>query len=154
MTRRRWSARRGSVADAGRLVLAGGHDHVGARGEKLLRELRRQAHAVRRVLAVHDAEVDPAILTEAVEPLLDRAAAGIEGAGGRARVEVLDVSDPRAPADASRIAESVREQLRRLNSEFAPYVPAERQLPDVVVRPAGDPEYFPVGVKHRYTRRS
>ena len=40
----------------------------------------------------------------------------------------------------------------RLNSEFAHYVPAERQLPQVVLRPAGDPEYFPVGVKHRYTR--
>ena len=42
----------------------------------------------------------------------------------------------------------------RLNSEFAHYVPAERQLPEVELRPAGDPEYFPVGVKHRYTRRS
>jgi phenylacetate-CoA ligase len=48
----------------------------------------------------------------------------------------------------------VREQLVRLNSEFAHYVPAERQLPDVVLRPPGDPEYFPVGVKHRYTRPS
>jgi phenylacetate-CoA ligase len=45
-----------------------------------------------------------------------------------------------------------REQLLRLNSEFAHYVPAERQLPEVVLRPAGDPQYFPVGVKHRYTR--
>jgi phenylacetate-CoA ligase len=49
-------------------------------------------------------------------------------------------------------AESIRTQLCRLNSEFAHYVPAERQLPDIVLRPTGDPEYFPVGVKHRYTR--
>jgi len=31
-------------------------------------------------------------------------------------------------------------------------VPADCQLPAVTLRPAGDPEYFPVGVKHRYTR--
>ncbi|WP_330275276.1 phenylacetate--CoA ligase family protein [Lentzea sp. NBC_00516] len=58
-----------------------------------------------------------------------------------------------ATADAAVIAEAVRTQLLRLNSEFAHYVPAERQLPEVVLRPAGDPEYFPAGVKHRYTRR-
>ncbi|WP_439657956.1 phenylacetate--CoA ligase family protein [Lentzea sp. HUAS TT2] len=58
-----------------------------------------------------------------------------------------------ATADAAVIAEAVRAQLLRLNSEFAHYVPAERQLPEVVLRPAGDPEYFPAGVKHRYTRR-
>ncbi len=52
------------------------------------------------------------------------------------------------------LAESIRDQLVRLNSEFAHYVPAERQLPDVVLLPAGDPGYFPVGVKHRYTRGS
>jgi phenylacetate-CoA ligase len=61
---------------------------------------------------------------------------------------------PDAAADAAAIAESVRAQLLRLNSEYANYVPVERQLPDVVLRPAGDPEYFPAGVKHRYTRRS
>jgi phenylacetate-CoA ligase len=49
-------------------------------------------------------------------------------------------------------AESIRAHLRRLNSEFAHYVPAERQLPRVTLHPAGDPEYFPRGVKHRYTR--
>jgi phenylacetate-CoA ligase len=50
------------------------------------------------------------------------------------------------------VAQSILTQLRRLNSEFAHYVPAERQLPDVVLRRNADPEYFPVGVKHRYTR--
>lgn len=59
---------------------------------------------------------------------------------------------PGATADAALIAESVRAQLVRLNSEFAHYVPVERQLPEVALRPAGDPEYFPAGVKHRYTR--
>jgi phenylacetate-CoA ligase len=60
---------------------------------------------------------------------------------------------PGRDGDAALVASSIRTQLLRLNSEFAHYVPAERQLPEVVLRPAGDPEYFPVGVKHRYTRR-
>ncbi len=51
------------------------------------------------------------------------------------------------------IGESIQAQLRRLNSEFANYVPPERQLPRITLLPAGDPAYFPVGVKHRYTRR-
>ncbi|WP_370963643.1 phenylacetate--CoA ligase family protein [Amycolatopsis sp. cg9] len=68
------------------------------------------------------------------------------------RLRITVETAPGASADAGRIAESVRAQLVRLNSEFAHYVPADRQLPDVVLRPAGDPEYFPAGVKHRYTR--
>ena len=59
---------------------------------------------------------------------------------------------PGRDGEASLLAAAIRDQLLRLNSEFAHYVPAERQLPEVVLRPAGDPEYFPVGVKHRYTR--
>jgi phenylacetate-CoA ligase len=54
---------------------------------------------------------------------------------------------------ARAIAESVRAQLLRLNSEFANYTPAEKQRPEVSLRPFEDPEYFPAGVKHRYTRR-
>lgn len=53
----------------------------------------------------------------------------------------------------ARIGESVLAQLLRLNSEFAHYVPAERQAPHIALKPAGDPEWFPVGVKHRYTRK-
>ena len=57
------------------------------------------------------------------------------------------------PSDATALlAEALRADLRRLNSEFANYVPAGHQTPVVELRPAGDPEYFPVGVKHRYTR--
>lgn len=51
------------------------------------------------------------------------------------------------------IASSILEQLKRLNSEFANYVPPEYQMPQVALAPLGDPEYFPVGVKHRYTRK-
>lgn len=51
------------------------------------------------------------------------------------------------------IASSIQSQLLRLNSEFANYVPAEYQIPQVALASTGDPEYFPIGVKHRYTRR-
>ncbi|MEZ7132705.1 hypothetical protein ACBR40_45845 [Nonomuraea sp. AD125B] len=42
--------------------------------------------------------------------------------------------------------------LLRLNSEFAAYVPPHRQRPDIQLRETGDPDYFPPGAKHRYTR--
>ena len=54
--------------------------------------------------------------------------------------------------NADLVTDSIRTQLLRLNSEYAHYVPAEYQPPHFILRPAGDPEYFPIGVKHRYTR--
>jgi phenylacetate-CoA ligase len=51
------------------------------------------------------------------------------------------------------ITSSILLQLKRLNSEFANYVPIEYQIPEVSLVAMGDPEYFPVGVKHRYTRK-
>ena len=68
------------------------------------------------------------------------------------RLRVTVELAPGKDGDPAAVAESIRAQLVRLNSEFAHYVPADRQLPEVDLRPAGDPEYFPVGVKHRYTR--
>lgn len=50
------------------------------------------------------------------------------------------------------IAASIKKQLLRLNSEFANYTPAERQLPRISLHAFADPGYFPTGVKHRYTR--
>jgi phenylacetate-CoA ligase len=50
------------------------------------------------------------------------------------------------------IALSISNQLARLNSEFANYVPVQYQLPQVTLLPFGDRQYFPIGVKHRYTR--
>jgi phenylacetate-CoA ligase len=76
-------------------------------------------------------------------------------ADGNPRLSVTVELAPGEAGDAARehmLAESIRDQLQRLNSEFAHYVPAGYQLPKVTLRPAGDPEYFPVGVKHRYTR--
>jgi phenylacetate-CoA ligase len=50
------------------------------------------------------------------------------------------------------VAQSIVAQLRRLNSEFAHYTPPQRQLPRVTLHRNRDPEYFPPGVKHRYSR--
>lgn len=67
-------------------------------------------------------------------------------------VELLPGVEPAAEMVPA-IAESVKTQLLRLNSEFANYTPGERQLPQITLHGFGDAEYFPVGVKHRYTRR-
>jgi phenylacetate-CoA ligase len=57
-------------------------------------------------------------------------------------------SEPLADA----VAASILAVLLRLNSEFANYVPAARQRPRITLWPTGHPDYFPVGVKHRYSR--
>lgn len=54
---------------------------------------------------------------------------------------------------AEGVAQSILQQLKRLNSEFAHYVPSEYQTPSITLLPFGDADYFPVGVKHRYTRK-
>ena len=79
-----------------------------------------------------------------------------EDAQGDKRIRVTAELRPNQTGEADfadRLAESIRDQLLRLNSEFRHYTPPERQIPIVMLRPFGDPEYFPVGVKHRYTRR-
>jgi phenylacetate-CoA ligase len=68
-------------------------------------------------------------------------------------IELAPGEEP-GPGRARLAAESIRAHLCRLNSEFAHYVPEKRQMPQVVLRPAGDPGYFPRGVKHRYTRKT
>jgi phenylacetate-CoA ligase len=67
---------------------------------------------------------------------------------------VVELGGGQAPdtAKADAIAEAILGQLLRLNSEFANYVPAEYRRPRVLLRSAGDRDWFPVGVKHRYTR--
>jgi hypothetical protein len=51
-------------------------DHVRAGGEELLGELGGQADAVRGVLAVDDAEVDPELVLELGQPVRDGPPAG------------------------------------------------------------------------------
>lgn len=105
----------------------------------------------------------------------ENVAVGLEQAGIREWVTGKFVLEVREDADRNRFlsvvvelapgeedredrrraaSESIRAHLRRLNSEFASYVPPEYQDPRVTLAPSGDPAYFPVGVKHRYTRRS
>jgi phenylacetate-coenzyme A ligase PaaK-like adenylate-forming protein len=69
----------------------------------------------------------------------------------RLNVELLPAQAP-SDALAADVAASVRRELERLNSEFKHYVPAEQRLPLVRLLPHGDSDYFPLGVKHRYTR--
>ena len=79
----------------------------------------------------------------------------VEDADADRRLRVVVELAPGVGADAARepvLAESIRTELLRLNSEFAHYVPEEYQTPLIALREAGDAEYFPPGVKHRYTR--
>jgi phenylacetate-CoA ligase len=64
----------------------------------------------------------------------------------------LAPGEPASQERAAVLADAIKTELRRLNSEFAHYVPDASQLPVVELRPAGDPEYFQPGIKHRYTR--
>jgi phenylacetate-CoA ligase len=67
-------------------------------------------------------------------------------------VELAPARQPDA-GFADVVAGAILTALLRLNSEFANYVPAERRRPHVTLWPAGHAEYFPVGVKHRYSRK-
>jgi phenylacetate-CoA ligase len=63
---------------------------------------------------------------------------------------------PCIDADESKretIADSILTQLLRLNSEFANYTPAEYRRPCITLHATGDPDWFPLGIKHRYVRR-
>jgi phenylacetate-CoA ligase len=67
---------------------------------------------------------------------------------------IVELVPDAAPDDvlAAAIADAVGRHVARLSSEYGAYVPLDRRAPRVELRPAGDPEYFPVGVKHRWTR--
>jgi phenylacetate-CoA ligase len=70
----------------------------------------------------------------------------VEDTDRNARLRITIELAPGQHANADRAAlaaGSIRTQLRRLNSEFAHYVPAERQLPEVVLRPTDDPGILP-----------
>lgn len=66
----------------------------------------------------------------------------------------VELAPGEQPSDgtAEAVGASILAQLRRLNSEFAHYVPEARQSPVIRLRKTGDPDYFPPGAKHRYTR--
>lgn len=66
-------------------------------------------------------------------------------------VELLAEATP-SPELARELQASVVRHVLAVNSEFANYVPATARDPEVQLLPLGDPDYFPRGVKHRYTR--
>lgn len=66
-------------------------------------------------------------------------------------VELLPEASP-SDTLTEDVATSIQRELERLNSEFLNYAPAERRRPRVRLLKHADAEYFPVGVKHRYTR--
>ncbi|MFG1702136.1 phenylacetate--CoA ligase family protein [Nonomuraea sp. M3C6] len=79
----------------------------------------------------------------------------VEDAGHDRQLTVtVELMPGQKPSDetAQAVGESILAQLLRLNSEFANYVPAPQQAPFIRLRESGDPEYFPPGAKHRYTR--
>lgn len=53
------------------------------------------------------------------------------------------------PDEFARVPATTKEKM---NSEFLNYAPDLRRTPSVELYPQGSPDYFPVGVKHRYTR--
>ena len=68
---------------------------------------------------------------------------------------VIELAPGETASDERRdaTAQAIVRELRRLNSEFANYVPPASQLPHIELKAQGDPAWFPAGVKHRYTRR-
>jgi phenylacetate-CoA ligase len=79
-----------------------------------------------------------------------------EGLAERPRFAVAIELAGNEPGDPARIetAERVIQQvLEAHNSEYANYVSAPERRPLVTLWPKGHPEYFPVGVKHRYSRK-
>nr|WP_298686431.1 hypothetical protein [uncultured Dongia sp.] len=77
---------------------------------------------------------------------------GLVGKPAFALAVELAVGIAASDAIGETVASTVLSILRRLSSEFTNYVPAELQKPAVSLHLQGDPSYFPVGVKHRYSR--
>jgi phenylacetate-CoA ligase len=80
----------------------------------------------------------------------------VEGLTEAAHLAVAVELAPKVAGDEGKrdaIARSIQAELERLNSEFMNYAPAEYRLPLITLHAAGDAEWFPVGVKHRYTRK-
>jgi phenylacetate-CoA ligase len=57
-----------------------------------------------------------------------------------------------SPGLRDAVTAAAMDVLVERSSEYANYVPLQRRRPTVTLLPSGDPEYFPVGVKHRYSR--
>ena len=79
----------------------------------------------------------------------------VETKAGDRKLNIVVELAPKAVASYAkeqRIAEVIRDRLRLVNSEFANYVPEQYQTPQVDLLKNGHPDYFPLGIKHQYTR--
>ena len=79
-----------------------------------------------------------------------------EGFAGAPHLAIAVELAPGTTGDAAKqaaIEAAILTHLLRLNSEFANYTPPEYRRPRVTLHAAGDPDWFPPGVKHRYTRQ-
>ena len=79
-----------------------------------------------------------------------------EGDDHDRRLAIVVELAPGAEASEDRrgqAASAIEGELLRLNSEFKSYVPEGRRTPEITLTAAGDPDYFPLGAKHRYTRK-
>ena len=114
-------------------------------------------------LSFFGANVFPETISLALEkPSLSRWTTGKfvmevkEGLAERPRFTVaIELADKEA-ADPTRIDLAESEILATLlanNSEYANYVSKDDQRPVVSLWSKGHPDYFPIGVKHRYSRR-
>ncbi len=101
--------------------------------------------------------VAPALELAAVAPhvtgkfVLELAATG-DGDSELSLTVELAPGQSATPELGTAIARAVQAEVERQNSEFRSYVPENRRRPRVAMMPAFDPDYFPKGVKHRYTR--
>ena len=84
--------------------------------------------------------------------ILEAEEGGEEGPRLRVTVELRQGISPDSGLEAD-VAAAILNELLRLNSEFRNYVPQNRQRPKVILKPFADPQDFPTGVKHRYTRK-
>lgn len=139
-----------------------------------LRDLQGRGVAVRRLPFVHvfgrsnfalsfyGANVYPENVAVGIEqPALLAALSGkfvMQIAHDADQNPLLDIAVELLPGQAPSdeltrdVAVSVQRELERLNSEFKNYAPSERRSPRIRLLPHADPSYFPLGVKHRYTR--
>jgi phenylacetate-CoA ligase len=101
--------------------------------------------------------VAPGLETAAIAPhvtgkfVLEAVHGSDEDVELRLNVELLPAQGPTSELEQA-IARSVLSEIERQNSEYRSYVPPGRRTPRVVLLPNAESEYFPKGVKHRYTR--
>ena len=86
-------------------------DRIDAGGQHLVRELRRDPHAVREILAVQDAEVDVQLLPQRGQSFLDRPPAGPAD-------DVGDKQNPQSALPPTRAKRRVKPDPRKMRSIF------------------------------------